>query len=276
MNFFSYSFYHGMQYHPTGPAAKAAADEAMRIMAADTTLYSATDIAGITWGEVTERATPVSDFGYALKRQDRLSYETAHPQVVDGRMMTADGDLRLLQNIHELDLLEHDMVLGIACIWERLSATIDRFKQHNFEDVTTFADLIYEKYNAKRGGKEGGMSFTTVDRKFKLVISIQKSIDFGPEILVAKAKMLEAVEQMGGDNDLKTLVTAAYTMVDGKLCVAKVLSLRSIKISNAIWNEAMVIVDDAIEVISKKKQIRLYERNDAGKYIAIPLDIAAI
>lgn len=276
MNFYSYSFYHGMQNHQTAPEAKAAAEEAMRIMAADTTLYNAADITGITWGEVTERAASTGELGYALKRQDRLTYEAAHPQVVDGRMMTADGDLRLLQNIHESDLLEHDMVLSISCIWERLSATIDRFKQHNFEDVTVFADLLYEKYQAKRGGKEGGMSFTTFDKKFKLVISIQKVLDLGPEILVAKAKMLEAVEQTGGDSDFKALVTAAYSMTDGKVSVAKILSLRSIKIANALWNEALAIAIDAIEVISKKKQIRLYKKNDAGKYISIPLDIAAI
>lgn len=276
MNFFSYSFLSGMQYHPTGPEAKQAADEAMRIMSADPTLYCGDDLTGITWGEVVERAHPTGDVGYALKRQDRITYEAVYPQVIDGRMMTAEGDLRLLQNFHESDLLEHDMVLSIACIWEGLSARIDRFKQHNFEDVTVFADLLYEKYQAKRGGKEGGMSFTTIDKKFKLIISIQKTLDLGPEILVAKSKMLEAIEQTGGDSDFKALVTAAYSMTDGKVSVAKILSLRSIKISNALWNEALAIAIDAIEVISKKKQIRLYKKNDAGKYISIPLDIAAI
>ncbi len=275
-NFYSYSMYGGMEYHPTGQQAKQAVDDAIKAMTADETMYNAADISGCTWGEVIERAHPTGDVGYALKRQDRITYETAYPQVIDGRMMTAEGDLRLLQNFHEADLLEHDMVLSIACIWENLSARIDRFKQHNFEDVTVFADLLYEKYQAKRGGKEGGMSFTTIDKKFKLIISIQKALDLGPEILVAKSKMLEAVEQTGGDSDFKALVTAAYSMTDGKVSVAKILSLRSIKISNALWNEALAIAVAAIEVISKKKQIRLYKKNEAGKYIGIPLDIAAI
>jgi hypothetical protein len=230
----------------------------------------------ITWGEVTERAASTGDVGYALKRQDRLSYEAEHPQVIDGRMMTGDGDLRLIQNIHDSDLLEHDLVLSIACIWMKVHGMLERFKQHNFEDVTAFADILYDKYDVKRGGAEKGITLSTIDRKFKLVISIQKRIDFGPEIMVAEDKMLAAVEQMGGDADMKALVTAAYTRVDGKLCVAKVLSLRSIKISSPLWNEAMKIVNDAIEVISKKRQIRLYVKDYAGQYNSVPLDIAAL
>jgi hypothetical protein len=276
MNYYSYSLHSGMQYHPTGPEAKSAAEEAIRVMSADPAIYSPTDLMGSTWGEITERATPTGEVGYALRRQDRLSYEAAYPQVIDGRMMTAEGDLRLLQNIHEPDLLEHDMVLSIACIWEAMSARIARFKQNNFQDVTVFADLIFENYQAKRGGKEGGVGYTTFDKKYKLIISIQKALDLGPEIMVAKAKMLEAIEQAGGDSDFKALVTAAYSMVDGKVSVAKILGLRRVKISNALWNEALTIAIDAIEVISKKRQLRLYKKNDAGKYISIPLDIAAI
>lgn len=275
MNFYSHAPNTGIQYHPTGKEAKEACEKAIRTLQRAGAV-SADIFETITWGEVTERVVPTGADSYSLKRQDRLSYEADHPQVVDGYMTTPEGDLRLLQNIYEHELLEHDMVLSIACIWEGLSARIDRFKRHNFEDVTVFADLLFEKYNKTRGGKEGGTSFFTFDRKFKLVISIQKTLDLGPEILVAKAKMLEAVEQGAGDSDFKALVTAAYSMTDGKMSVAKILSLRSIKISNALWNEALAIAIDAIEVISKKKQIRLYKKNDAGKYISIPLDIAAI
>lgn len=275
MNFFSHAPNTGMQDHSSGAEAKAAAENALRTMIHNGITDPAI-LKTITWGEVTERATATGAVGFSLKRQDRLSYEAQYPQVVDGRMLLADGDLRLVENIHEADLLEHDLVLSIACIWLRVNGMLDRFKQHNFEDVTAFADLLFDKYNVKRGGAEKGITLTTVDRKFKLVISIQKNINFGPEIMVAQEKMLAAVEQMGGDSDLKTLVTAAYTMIDGKLCVAKILSLRSIKISNLLWNEAMQIVNDAIEVISKKKQIRLYRRDEQGKDIAIPLDIAAL
>ena len=93
--------------------------------------------------------------------------------------------------------------------------------------------------------------------------------------------MIKAVEEMTSTEtdsaaDLKTIVTGAFTLVDGKLRVSEILRLRSYKINNTTWNEAMQIINDAILVISSKKQIRLYERNEQGEYIAIPLDIAAL
>lgn len=274
MNFYSFSSLGGMKYHPTKQEAQAVAEEAIRV--AENTGFPRSDFNHITWGEVTERAAANGAGGVILKRQERLSYEAKHPQVVDGRMADCDGNLILVSNLHDADLLEHDMVLSVACIWEALSGKIGRFKQHNFEDVTAFVDILFDRYAAKRGGSEGNMTFTTVDRKYKLQVAIQKAIAFGPEIEVAKTKMLEAVKEMSDSGDLETIVTATFTQIDGKLRVAEILRLRNYKISNATWNEAVEIINAAIEVISAKKQIRLYRRTETGEYEAVPLNIAAI
>lgn len=276
MNFYSYAPNTGMEYHTTKIEAQEAAAEALRVLLH--TGQTAGNVDDVTWGEVTERATRTGEAGYALKRQDRLSYEAAYPQVVDGRMTDADGNLILITNIHESDLVEHDMVLSIASIWETLTGKMERFKQYCFEDVTTYVELLFEKYKTKRGGTEGNMSFTTFDRRYKLVIAIQRLITFGPEVLVAKAKMLEAAKEMSADDshDVETMITAAFTQIDGQLRVAEVLRMCNYKFTNATWNEAVGIVREAIEVIGKKKQIRLYRRNDAGQYDAVPLNIAAL
>ena len=276
MDFYSYAPNTGMQYHLTKKEAMDAAGKAMRQLLHNN--ITGSDVETITWGEVTERATPTGEASYVFKRQDRLSYESAHPQVINGRMPDVDGNLILLKNIHESELVEHDMVLSIAAIWENLNGKMARFKQYCFEDVTTFVDILFDRFKAKRGGTEGNMTFTTVDRRWKLVISIQKSIAFGPEIEVAKVKMLEAVKQMAPDdsNDLETIVTATYTQIDGKLRVAEILRLCNYKINNPTWNEATEIVKAALEVIGKKQQIRLYRRTDQGQYDAVPLNIAAL
>lgn len=280
MNFYSYSPHEGMQYHKTGQEAKEAATEALRVMSQDPACASWV-LADVTWGEVTERAVPTGDTGFALKNQLRLAFEAEHPQVFDGRMLDGNDSLVLVRNIHETDLLYHDLVLGIAVIWKSLSGKIQRFKQYNFQDITAVMGLLFEKYGVERGGKQGNMQFFTFDRRFKLSIAIQKKIDFGPELQAAQAKLLAAVEEMAPVDtddaaDLKTIVTGAFTLVDGKLRVSEILRLRSYKISNTTWNEAMLIIDAAIIVISSKKQIRLYERDEQGEYIAIPLDIAAL
>ena len=268
MNFYSYTPDGGMQYHSTAGEAKRAAEGAVNITPSHT----------ITWGEVTERATPIGEAGHALKRQDRLSYEVEYPQVVDGRMLDQNDSLVLVKNIHEKDLLFHDLVLSIAVIWKDLSGKIQRFKQHNFEDVATVLDLLFEKYRVERGGREGNMTFFSFDRRYKLTIAVQKKINFGPELQAAQAKLNEALDEMTTDktSDLRTLVTAAFSLDGGQLRVAEILRLRGFKIENEKWNEAMQIIDAAIVVISSKKQIRLHERNSLGEYTAIPLDIAAL
>lgn len=274
MNYYSYSPHGGMQYHATKAEAQEAAEKSLRLLVHKGVIGP--ELETITWGEVTERAARYGE-NFPLKRQERLSYEADHPQVIDGRMEDAAGNLVLIKNIHESDLLEHDLVLSIATIWETLSGKIARFKQHNFEDVTSFVDLLFEKWGSRRGGSEGNMQFSTVDRRWQLRICIQKTIDFGPEIHVAQSKLVEALEQMTDKNsDLTSIVTSAFTLVDGKLNVAAMLRLRKLKIGNELWNEGMRIIDAAIEVISSKKQIRLYRRNDQGQYDAVPLNIAAL
>jgi hypothetical protein len=122
------------------------------------------------------------------------------------------------------------------------------------------------------------MQFFTFDRKYKLQIAIQKKIDFGPELQAAEKKLQQSLAEMtsGDTGDLTTIVTAAFNLDSGKVRVAEILRLRSYKIENELWNEAMNIINKAIMVISSKRQIRLYERNPAGEYINIPLDIAAL
>lgn len=275
--FYSYSPHEGMQYHPTGKEAQIAAETAIKTMA-NSLECRAAELQDVTWGEVTERAAATSDAGYALKRQDRLSFETEHPQVIDGRMLDQNESLVLVKNIHEKDLLYHDLVLSIAVIWKDLSGKVQRFKQHTFEDVAAVLDLLFEKYQVKRGGQDGNMQFFTFDRRYKLTIAIQKKINFGPELQAAQAKLNSALDEMttNDTSDLRTLVTAAFSLDGGQLRVAEILRLRGFKIENERWNEAMQIINEAIVVISSKKQIRLYERNIQGEYIAIPLDIAAL
>lgn len=288
-NFYSYAPNRGMQYHETGRKAKEAADIALRQMTTDSGLQYAgsaealaKEIATITWGEVVERACSTGEVGHALKNALRLAYELENKRVINGRMENGNGDLVLVKNIHETDMLYDDLVLNIGVIWKSLAGKISRFKGYNFRDVSAVLSLLEEKYEVKRGGSQGNMTFFTLDRKMKLQIAIQKKIDFGPELQMAEKKLLEALGNMTASandsadaNDLRTLVSAAFKLVDGKIRVSEVLRLRTHKIANPLWNEGLDIIDEAIIVVNKKKQIRFYERNEVGAYIAIPLDIAA-
>jgi hypothetical protein len=278
MNFYAHAPNGGMQYFATKDEARTFAEKALNQLLFNG-VKDPSVLATITWGEVRERAASVNnDATYILRNQLRLTFETQNPQVIDGKMLDSQGNHILIRNIHDTDLMYHDLVLGIAAIWMDMSGKIARFKQHNFEDVTTVLDLIFEKFSVERGGKDGNMQFFTHDRQFKLAIAIQKKIDFGPELQAAEKKILEALNEMGSDesSDLKTIATAAFNLDGGKVRVAEILRLRCLKISSPLWNEGIDIINKAILVISSKRQIRLYRRNEQGEYINIPLDIAAL
>lgn len=274
MNFYSYSPLRGMQYHPTSDEAKLSADTALKS-------YTAEDFdipSQITWGKVTERATSSGDFNLILKRQDLLSYLAEYPQLKDGsKMENAFGDDIQIKNIKPKDLLINDTVLPIAVIWEELSAQIKRFKTYSLLEILAMADVLFELHGVKRGGSEGNMEFKMYNGLYKVTVGIQKSFCFGPEIHVARQKMIEALDCYPEEaNDLKAMVTTAYTQIDGQLRVAEILRLRNLEINNPLWIEALDIIAKALEVKSSKRQLRLHKRNDSGGYDPIPLDIAAL
>lgn len=274
--FYSYSPHEGMQYHAIKQDAIDATDTAIKTMAA-TLEYAESDFNQVTWGEVTERAASNDAGGHVRRRQDRISYDAAHPPEVPGRMENRQGELTRISNIKEQDLLEHELVLDIACIWKPLSERVARFKNNTFCDVNEYVNLLFEQFNVARGGTEGNMQFTTFDGKYMLKIAIQKHIGLGPELQAARKKLLDAVEMYPEEaNDLKTIVQGTFFPTDGNVVVAKVLALLAYKLSNPLWNEGMDIIKKAIEVVGRKKQVRLYERDEQNKYIAIPLDIAAL
>ncbi|STY90300.1 DUF3164 family protein [Moraxella bovis] len=56
----------------------------------------------------------------------------------------------------------------------------------------------------------------------------------------------------------------------------RVLSLRSLDINDEKWLQAMDAISDAIQVVSSKEYIRVYERDNDGKYQQITLDFASL
>lgn len=280
MNYFSYTPHGGYQEHTFKTDAQQRAADAIK----DLALMNSTapsecqyKLSDIVWGEISERAMPTSDSGHALKRQELVSYEDEYPQVIDGKMENPFGDLIQIKNIKSKDLLTHDVVLQIAVVWMTLSAKIKRFKGYALMEIMALADTLFEQHGVKRGGSEGNMKFKTYDGRYKLIVGIQKTMAFGPEIQAARQKMIAALDNYPAEaDDLKSIVTTAFTQIDGQLRVAEILRLRNLQINNQLWVEGMEIVAESLRVESSKKQLRLYARNTSGDYIAIPLNIAAL
>ena len=200
-------------------------------------------------------------------------------QIPQGMMEDAKGRFVPVANVHETDKLADALVAEIAVKWGELNRAIAEFKNKTFGDVGAYLDLIFEKYQVKRGGKKGNVQLFTYDGRYKLVVAVAEHIKFGPELKVGEQLIYECLSELtdGQKTDLVAIVNHVFAAdADGNLNVSRILSLRRIRVEHPKWIKGRAAINDAIQVVGSKQYMRLYQRNEQGEYIAIPLDVAAL
>ncbi|GFO67912.1 sulfate transporter [Geomonas limicola] len=203
-------------------------------------------------------------------------------QIPEGFRENAKGALVPVKTIRESDLVIDQFVSGAAAEWLALQQQMREFKEQLFADFNALLDLIAEKYHVKKGkknGMKGNVTLFTFDGKYKLLVAISDAITFGPELQAAKALISECltVWTENSGSELKTIVNAAFAVdSQGQVNVGRILSLRRYSIDNEQWRRAMTAISDAITVVGSKEYVRLYQRNEVGAYLPIPLDIASL
>ncbi len=201
---------------------------------------------------------------------------------VSGYRENAKGALVRVETIRESDLVMDEFVNATAIKWIELQEQMRKFKGQLFGDFNALLDLVAEKYQVKKGkkkGQKGNVTLLSFNGKYKLVFAVADSITFGPELQAAKQLIGECLQVWTENSgvELKTIVNAAFAVdAKGNVNVGHILSLRRYEIENTQWRRAMSAIGDAIMVVGSKEYIRLYERNDVGAYVPIPLNIAAL
>lgn len=200
-------------------------------------------------------------------------------QTPAGYRQNARGHLVPEHLIGPVDLMIDDLVNEIAERWKTIHLELEAFKQHTFADVHALIATINDEYNVKRGGEKGNVQFFAYNGRYKLVIAVNETIGHGPELQAAQEKINECLDSWTGDArpELKAIVNEAFaTDGQGGIRISRILQIRRYKIQSEEWQLAMKALDDALRVVGSKQYLRLYERNQAGAYIPIPLDIAAL
>lgn len=73
------------------------------------------------------------------------------------------------------------------------------------------------------------------------------------------------------------LINDAFSVdKEGKISTGKVLGLRRMDIKDPQWLKAMDAISDSIIVVDSKAYVRIYERDDNGKYQPISLDFSNV
>lgn len=199
--------------------------------------------------------------------------------IPDGYMENAQGHLIPKHAIRPADMARNDLVLELVAEARAVRGKLADFKTRAMGEVSAFVSLSAEQYGAKIGGNKGNVTLVSYDGRYKIQRSIAEHITFDERLQAAKSLIDDCLREWASTSrpELQTLVTQAFDVdSEGRINTGAILALRRYDFDDERWLQAMQAIGESIQVTGTKAYIRVYERNSAGGYDAIPLDIAAI
>lgn len=193
--------------------------------------------------------------------------------------LKSDGSLVPETQVKDIDKLRDQVVQKAAENLMDLKTRMIQEKAAVIEDILEFMDVSAEQYGVKLGGEKGNLTLTSIDGNVRLEYKNNDSITFNEQIQVAKQLIDEYLDDLTKDSnpELRTIVSAAFRLRQGRIDVKSVLRLREYNISDERWRKAMDVIDDAKQIISTKKCLRLYIRNKlSGDMEFQPFDLSTL
>ena len=199
-------------------------------------------------------------------------------KIPEGYRQNANGDLVLIENIKEIDLLRDELVTGIAERAMAKSGELGIFKNAVMDEIQSFVEQSADRFKVKMGGTKGNLTLISFDGRFKVQVANQDYITFDERLQVAKAAIDKCIKKWseGSDPKIMALVNDAF-QVDkaGNVSIRRVLGLRQLDIQDKDWKKAMDAISESVQVTGSKSYIRVYERVESGEYRPISLDVAS-
>lgn len=209
-----------------------------------------------------------------------MSTNTTENTIPAGYWKDARGILTPESLIKPVDKERDALVKAIVERAKPLQQALRDFKQDTFADIQALVDLSAEQYGATIGGKKGNVTLYNYDGQFKVQRSMQDRIAFDERIQAAKELIDACVAEwtQGARPELLAIIDRAFsTDKEGEINPGRVLQLRRHDITDPRWLRAMDALAEAVQVVSSKSYIRLYERiGDSDQYVPISLDIAGV
>lgn len=192
--------------------------------------------------------------------------------------LDAKGNPFAIANIKPEHQLEDEVVLEIARRAGDVNRVLAEFRSFALGEADALLDTLRDKYQAKRGGSKGNVTFTSFDGSVRVLVAVQDRIEFGPELAIAKDLIDECIRSWSTDANvnLMTIVHEAFKVdTKGKVSTDRILGLRRHAIEDPTWKRAMEAISDSVRRGTSKRYIRVQVRNRDGEYETLPLDVAA-
>lgn len=203
-------------------------------------------------------------------------------RLIDGNqyMRDAKGSLVPLELVKPADKLEDETVRKVIGHAFDLSDQITRFRGHTMTDLGEFDALLAQEYKVKKGGKKGNRTYQTFDGLQKVVVQVQDTVDFGPQLQQAKTLLDECMNEWAADArpEIQAIITRAFnTDKEGKVNRSEIFMLLRLDIIDDRWQEAMRAIREAMRVSCSKEYVRFYTRNNPeAPWQSISINIAAV
>jgi len=197
-----------------------------------------------------------------------------------GYLPDARGRLWLIAKIKPIDMDRHKTVTQLCEQAKAESARLAGFKLAALQAIDEFVERSAAEYKVVLRGTrgKGNITLTSFDGAYRIIRAMSDTLAFDERLQVAKEIVEGCIQRWskGSNANIKAIVNSAF-QVDkaGKISTSRVLGLRDIDIDEPEWLQAMQAINDSIRVASTKAYTRYYERDAAGNYVAINLDVAA-
>ncbi|PZR89668.1 MAG: sulfate transporter [Stutzerimonas stutzeri] len=202
--------------------------------------------------------------------------------VVNGRdyVTNADGGLTPLDLVKVEDFLEDQMVRKIIGFARPLSAELARFKKHTRADIAEFDRMLEVKYGLVKRGRAGAgnQKYRSLDGLMMVETRVNKLIEFGPQLQVAKGLVDECLNEWTDDGraEVRGLITRAFKVDKaGQISKDAIFELFKVESNDPRWLQAMEAISAAVRVIGSKEYLHFSFREDReADWIRISLNIA--
>ncbi len=215
-----------------------------------------------------------------------MTTENPTPQLPPGQievagavyLKDAKGALVPIETVRAQDLLQDELVRKIVGYAEPLQAEIARFREHCFDDIDAFVDMLDQQYGAKRGGTKGNITVTTYDGLLKVTVAVADLITYGPELQTAKSLIDECVREWSQDGrvEIRALIDRVFNVGKGGIVDRTALiQLTRVEIADERWERAMKAIRESFKPIGSKRYVQIHrrERPDA-RWEHVSIDMA--
>lgn len=197
-----------------------------------------------------------------------------------GYWVDAKGVLTPESLIKDIDRARDGLVGEIITRAIELNKALAEFKRLGFEDIAAFVDLSSTEYGVSLGGKKGNVTLHTFDGQYKIQRAAQDRIAFDERLQAAKALIDQCLADwtVNASPEIHAIINRAFkTEKEGEVNTGAILALRRLDISDERWQQAMVAIGEAIQIVGSRSYIRVYERiGESDQYQPIALDIAGV